>query len=268
MSFISRIKPPMWALTPGLVDPKWRWFWKDALSVLVFWEGGGPPYDLVRRKLATIVNTPIWSVNELGPAGETDATSDYWHLGDSSLILPTARCTMAFISEKTDATDRASSALGPVTTATNQRCGGHFPFSNGNYIFDFGGTANGASRVTIASPAFAGPRKIVLRGGSRGMAVWENGVELASHASAITRSATTTDLQINQGHGAGGDLAKYSMVGFFDAEWGDGQIEQWSADPFGAIRMMDEAGVVYALPAVGGVVVPIFDHHYRSMRAA
>ena len=48
----------------------------------------------------------------------------------------------------------------------------------------------------------------------------------------------------------------------------DTQILKFEANHYGPFRMRDEAGVVYALPAVGGVTLPIFDKHYRQMRAA
>ena len=43
MSFPSQIKPPMWAVTPGMVDPEWGWFWQRLVFGVILWEGQGNP---------------------------------------------------------------------------------------------------------------------------------------------------------------------------------------------------------------------------------
>lgn len=254
-------KPEQWGFDRGWAADGWEWFWKDALSVLVFWEGGGPPFDLVRRKFATINGTPIWSANALGLAGESEADLEFWDLGDSSLILPTDQITVACIIEKTDGAARNSSTFGPKDASAN-RCQGHLPFNDGNYYWDFGGTTSGTSRLVVSSPAVSGIRRMVLRAGSRGMALWQNGVELGSHTTATpARTATTNVLKVNAGEDDA-DRIKFSMIGFFDAQWSDGEVFKWTNDPFGPFRMVDEAA--FFVPAVGGLSIPVAMRSYRQ----
>lgn len=68
MSFPSLIKPPMWALSPGLVAPEWGWFWSAADFVLPLWERGGFSFPLGKKSTLlspSLLGSPVWENNQL-----------------------------------------------------------------------------------------------------------------------------------------------------------------------------------------------------------
>jgi len=240
---------------PALVAPEWGWFWDSAVWVVPFWEIGGQPRDLKRNTFPILTSHKVvggrqptlWSSGSLGAAGEADEITDHWLFLDgaeasAAIDYPLSNTTMAVIVEKTDGTDRNSGTFGANAAAMvgTERCSINLPWGDGNYYWDFGGFSSGTTRLIISSPSTTGIRRVVMRAGARGMAVWQDGVELGSHATANPgRTGLNADQTPALNHGADtddGDLAKYYFWGCFNSEWTDAQILQWSRDPFGPFR--------------------------------
>ena len=252
MMLFHNLKPPLWGFDRGLVAPEWWWYWRDALAVVPFWEKGGAPYDLVQKEFLGIAGSPIWSTSSIGVVGEADETGDVWSWPDDG-FLPTTRGTIAIVYEKTDATNRGSTLIGPVSVTASARFGGHLPWATGDYFFDFGGTGAG-KRLTVTPPTTQGVIKLILVAGPGGLQIWQNGVKIASNTTAASRVTASAPFSINSGHTVAGDLIKISVVGIFDAEWTESQCKQWSADPFGPLHM--EEDTPWLAPVVVSGFVP------------
>ncbi len=203
-------KPERWEFDRSSIDPEWDWFWDSALKVVPFWESSGAPLELVSGTYLTPVSAPIRSVNRMGMVGEAIGIGDHWHFG-SGAFVPLDSVTIALITEKTDATNRDSAAFGLIGAgAANERFDITLPWSDGNYYFDFGGTA-GINRLVVTAPPTAGIRRVVCRAGTRGLSVWQNASFLKNSPTAVTRSASSNNMGINRGNtGASsqGDLSK------------------------------------------------------------
>lgn len=81
MSFVSLMKPSMWAITPGLVPLEWQWFWGPNLQIAtVFWAGQGVPVNYVANPVAdaTIAGSKAW-----GQVG----TSQSWGAGTRGTVF-------------------------------------------------------------------------------------------------------------------------------------------------------------------------------------
>ena len=242
----SRIKPARWAISPGLVDPQWRWAWRGLKAAIVNWEGGGPPYDFVQRILLTkITSTGIWSPQARGLSLHHDAvTSDAsWDWNDEDFI-PTDRVTVLVHKHKDDATSRASSGFGVSNTSgnTTERCGAHIPWSDGTVYFDFGGTG-ASNRISIGSLTF-GDDIWVMRAGPQGMQIWQNGILRAENTSiSPTRVNSVNPFRLGSGNTTmpdspvSSDLAKFSLLLLWDYELNNDAIVVISRDPFGPFRL-------------------------------
>ena len=69
MSFISEIKPYPWLLESGLVDPNWRWAWRDLPLLVPLWEGGGDPFNLAGRRQSLAKDASAsWGGSRIGTA--------------------------------------------------------------------------------------------------------------------------------------------------------------------------------------------------------
>jgi len=106
--------------------------------------------------------------------------------------LPTTECTVIFGGTVTT-TGTGGDINTPNGTAAT-KLGGHFPFTDGKYYFDFGGNTAGTTRVnTAASVTRSSHDVIALTAGPRGMEIWQNGILLASNTATPTRTASTND---------------------------------------------------------------------------
>lgn len=73
----------------------------------------------------------------------------------------------------------------------NERCGAHFPYTDGTLYFDFGGADSGQTRIQVAGLTYAESDVFVLSVGPRGMEIWQNGKLRASNGSNPSRTANT-----------------------------------------------------------------------------
>ena len=74
----------------------------------------------------------------------------------------------------------------------------------------------------------------VLTAGASGSAIWQNGVKVASQATAIARTAGGGEVvNLNDNStGASGDLQEINFVQMIDGQWSDDLCRWWSAEPY------------------------------------
>lgn len=65
---MGAMKPPRWAVSPGLVTPEWRWAWNGLKHLWLFNEQGGHVYDHVggHPVLYTVTGNTFWSYGTRG----------------------------------------------------------------------------------------------------------------------------------------------------------------------------------------------------------
>lgn len=208
------------------------------LKALVVWnEGAGAPVELVRRSTLTLSGNPTWAANSDGTCGRANAVTDYWNLGPADNFLNEARATILAIHRKTDSTNRAAGHFGLNESAAGKRAGGHVPYSDGTVYWDFGGQSS-PNRLTASGLSFTGIQKWVFVAGTKGSAIYRNGLLVASSATAITRVGSAADYAINKGNGSpiDGDLMDWMMFAILDAEWGQGEVKAWTDDPYSMLQ--------------------------------
>lgn len=217
----------------------------DLLSLVLFNEGAGVPFDLAIQRACTLAGAPTWKSNTEGWCGSSPSTTAYYYL--TNVTFETApsnqkggnQVTICVIRRKTDTTLRVSSLFGLDTAVqTSQRCGAHVPFSDGVVYWDFGG-ATSPNRLTWSgyTPSTS-IEKWVFVAGSRGSAIYFNGLLKASQSTGIGRGASNSLFAIGGGNGLGNpgaaeaDLQEYVYFAMFDAQWNADQVAQWAANPY------------------------------------
>lgn len=154
---------------------------------------------------------------------------------DSSLVVPTARVTVLVSRRKVDTTARASALFAILSVNTDHWCQAHAPYSDSKMYWEFGGPVSGynwiGSPTTI--PVTTDGETFAFVAGQRGLAMYRNGVLIASNTTAAGRSATTAALYVANGSGGSnsrGDLVEHSFFAMLDAEWNAQQVEEWTAN--------------------------------------
>ncbi len=207
-------------------------------SLVAFNEGAGSPADLARPDRQALLATtgtvyPSWSANtEAGPGcGTTSDTTSYWNLGPNDLFVPANSVTVLLIMRKTDSTNRAAGHFGVDAAGVAQRCGVHCPFSDGTVYWDFGGQTS-PNRITATSLTVSGVNAWAFVAGTRGSAIYQNGILRNSQATAIARGSNTTNFVLNRANGSAGDFCDYLFFALLEAEWDLGMVQDWTSDPY------------------------------------
>jgi hypothetical protein len=148
--------------------------------------------------------------------------------------IPAARVTICLIRRKHDTTARTGTVYCVETFAQFERCQVHLPFSDGNVYWDFGGFSGGTTRLSVGGLSFSTtiPDRFVLTAGPSGMKIFQNGVKVASHATANPgRTVGTNRFGLGAG-GGNGDLHDYNYFAAYDDEWSDEMCRWWSMEPY------------------------------------
>jgi hypothetical protein len=244
-------KPAPWALDLAATERPDLW---QGAVVLPFWEGRQYPRRLGRlTPSAVAVNAGTegtdwnWTRKTGFGAGWTITTAGspqprLLAIGDDADIFSSlTRGTVLMVRVPADTTNRENGTWGNENPGgIGQRFSTNAPWSDGNIYFDFGGTSNGTTRVqwiggysksTTALDIFA------FRAGPRGMSIWYNGEQKASHGTAASRSRGGNFWLAGEAAlGTASDLHTYHFFALIDAEWTDQQIKDWSRDPFIMLR--------------------------------
>lgn len=231
-------------------------FARDAIVVVPFTDNVGAPTILLGggNKIGALVPpvlvpnasaTLSWVSNKEGLASRCATATGGWSFGSSllatapSLWVPTTAITIAYIRRKLDGTNRAA----PIFTGNNDGSWGGTsscvlltPYSDGTCYWDFGGNG-GANRITAAGLTFSQvvPERWIATAGPQGSALWQNGIKVASQATAISRVAESTTAQLNNSSVAGAasqDIADFNYFAVYATQWSDELCRWWSAEPY------------------------------------
>lgn len=176
-----------------------------------------------------------------GPRGEVrshTATTDRVDFGNSSW-LPTQGVTIILAYRKRDATVRVAAAFGINSTAAFY-CGAFLPYSDGKVYWDFGGTTENATRVSVAGLTVSSTQEDVwaFTTGPRGMEIWQNGVKVASNSANPSRSSTTASfmLGLHDSTFNTSDFADYGALLVLGEQVTAAEIRRLSLDPHAYFR--------------------------------
>lgn len=154
-----------------------------------------------------------------------------WFAADSRTILPTQEVTV-FLDYELISSSAAAFGINSVTN--NYWCGTLLPYSDGKIYWDFGGFAEGTTRLSVAGQTFE--RAIwVFTTGPRGMEIWKNGIKVASNAANPTRNALNAKWGLGQ-HGSAvnsGTFYNYGTV-LTHGQLSEGAIRMISRDFYGS----------------------------------
>ncbi len=240
----DRIKPGRWAISPGLIDPQWRWIWRKAVLAITIRPGDHlNEFDFALKEL---------SVTNGNPTKGTDA-----FLGGSSLICDGTDDAIEWSNGRIPDSYDDDISLGVVaqlaSTGTERRIVGTSAAVNGGWALSYlsneifvltkGGRTNVQSAITLPAnvPLFlaASYRK------SDGLTNFV--VKRLDTAALTTATATDTQIPIN-----GDGIFYLGGARVFSANMHDGpvsmgmivteyspmdQLIAWSIDPFGPFRM-------------------------------
>src|SRR5262245_56146189 len=160
--------------------------------------------------------------------------------------IPADKVTICFIRRKMDTTFRNPGFSFGITgtggaSAPASRCGTHLPFSDGGCYWDFGGFSS-PNRISVGGLTFSTPtshpERWVFVAGLHGMAMWQNGVKVASTTTANPGRTIdlARDFHINWIGGGGfsenGDVQEVNFFMALDDEWTDALCAWWSAEPY------------------------------------
>ena len=199
--------------------------------------GTGVTAGLHPASLAYNINTaPAWTSNRDGGALRLTTARSLQVLdsyaGTSGAWLPAADVTVCLVRRKVDTTLRNAATFGSGDPSDASRGGAFVPWGDGTVYFDFGGQS-GANRITVAGLSFstAIPERWIFHAGARGSAMWQNGVKVASQATAITRTPSASGFSINGGSTTG-DEQEFNYFAVYNTQWSDQLCQWWSAEPY------------------------------------
>jgi hypothetical protein len=173
--------------------------------------------------------------------------------GVSGLIFTsTSECTVFLIRQSADTTARASSLFG-YDNGSGDRVQSHAPYIDGNLYWDCGST-DGTHRISTSYTKSTNPEALVFVAGStKGREVWRNGAKIAGNTgiNGTFTAASVADVSVlgaASGSGLGSDSETVYLFGVVARAWSDGEILQWTANPYG----MFQSPRKWWLPAVAG----------------
>ena len=259
-----RVQPPF-----GAAEANYQHTLARGLNFAVLVHGTPKLQTIFRgQRRTTLINAvatgnPVLSGTRFGSrALRSPDTSTYWDCGvdGTHLTLPTTAVTVAVIRRKLDTTARASALFGTASAGATTRLGTHCPWSDGVVYWDFGGTS-GANRISYTWAATTTVERFVFVAGTRGSAIYLDGISKASQATGITRSSASEQFFLNAGQGSVSsrqDIVEYVAFFLFDAEWTQDQARQWTAEPYCFLQPIIRRR--YFVPAAGGATWPGWFH--------
>lgn len=147
------------------------------------------------------------------------------------------RVTIFVIRSKTDTTKNNCTQFGwRGNLQDTARMTAFAPFTDGNVYFEYGGIS-GINLLTWAGyTAATNVESWTFRAGKLGMAMWFQGIKVASQATAVTRAAALSANMNFQIFGSSNISSDKETIYFFalcNDELSDAAIQAWYADPYG-----------------------------------
>jgi hypothetical protein len=173
-----------------------------------------------------------WWIRNVSAAGATDP-------------IPAGRVTYAFIRIRGGTSNTNTLSFGTYGPGAGERAGGHVPYSDGVIYWDFG-TSSSPNRLTWSGySASTAIETWVFVAGSRGSAIYFNGLQKASQGTGISRTQSGEHVGMNSGNGVStSEPNNMLFFGIFNAEWTAADVAQWHADPYALIEQYDDNNMV------------------------
>ncbi len=229
------------------------------------------PFDIMRRDSMTLNGTPSWIATPYGIGmrfnfgdGNTSRSGQRINLGND-LLYGVSSFTIATLVKYTPGSVNHSNEdniLSAWAASTNRQV-----------LFRFDSSTSRIELFTFTSSQVGG--QFTGAGTNLEDSLWHivvaryNGALMELFVDGIKNSTTFSQTgAIGEGTGraygwcgeyiSGTDDGRFDMViGVISKRaWSDDDVARWSSDPFGLLRMVDEAGVVYAIGAVPQTITP------------
>ena len=265
------VKPQQWAFSPGLIAPEWRWFHRDALSILPLWDasiGTSDPYDIARKLFAQLtidaINHTTWTETEFGRAvfsthrnnSPTPGTLADGLDFSSNPISVSAGSDFTFIFH--GIIDSIFGNNGGFWRSGSSNFGPNFNIFNASQRRPWV-RWNGIDILKITSGQDFNLGTVVslvfrIKSGAS-VDFWVDGIE--KHSATHTQSTPSFSIYHVglQASGSEAVYCKYAMLGFWSRAWSDNEIVVWSRNPFGPFRMADDPPIWQVAAAGGGTVI-------------
>jgi hypothetical protein len=146
----------------------------------------------------------------------TNGTASAWTIPNSSNMLSTTEATVLIAGVQVGRSGAGGGSFGAATagTADSSSCGSYLPYSDGKVYWDFGGSTEGATRLSVAGLTFDETDVFVFTVGPRGMEIWQNGRRVASNAGTPTRTTTSNAWGLRGHYLANSDPFKCYAFGY------------------------------------------------------
>ena len=227
-----------------------------ALEFAGFWLPSIGTINLVNSERGTLNGSATIQPRAGGEAFRLNGTGNTVTLiPTSSTLLPTTQ-GVTFVFAGRVLTTVANGDWGILNSGApvGERCGCHFPFTDGTVYFDYGGATNGSTRVQVASLTFSESDVFVFSVGARGMEIWQNGILRASNAANPSRSASSSGWGLGGNNSDGASAspnAVWTGVGMTRRQLSSGICAQLSADLWGTAFVPDARRVYFGGAAAG-----------------
>ena len=223
----------------------------------------GSGHSLTHTKWGPALDATTTSAEWVAPFDGTSASAT------QAIRFPTTSCTIAVLRRSADTTLRNGAICGFLSNTANLRMGAQLPDSSGNARLDFGGST-GNNTLSVAGVGKTTEEEAwVLVMGTRGLAIFRNGVRLGAKTTAITRTASSIDFHINGGmtSSAGfGDVQAIALFLMVEQEWTPSQARDWSTAPFSVLEHPPLQRWVPVPVAAGGASNGgALYHHFRNL---
>lgn len=215
----------------------------------------GGPYNSVNDTPAALVaSAPAngWTRNAAGPAYSSlpsaislTGTAAF----QSNHMIPADRVTILMIMRLPSATI-SNGQLSGVGNGGTDVCKFFFPSWPNDLIFDFGG-ASGSNRLATTATFTTQVYYYAFVAGARGMAIYRNGVKLASQTTAVTRTLGGAFSLARSS-----DAAEFNFLAFLNAEWLPSQVAEWMADPYAMVRQTSRRRFLPGEVSAGAAFLP------------
>lgn len=253
------MKPSMWAVTPGLVDPKWRRLWAHAHLVIPIWEhGGGTIFNYGRHKTTLTLNSLPWQPSDFGIGVEQADDGDLITLSPVLSIAGWSEFT--FFCHYTFKTDGVGNpgfwrSLGGNTFNLLRSGNGPWIRWDGDELF---------LNTSWGSLGDVGTKSVGFSVGQTTQSAYLDGGQKVTRTGSVTWP-TGTNADIDQ-FGENGSTEHingiWGVIYVLDTQFTDNEHLDLALDPFGPITMADE------VPAIIGAAAVTPAEYYKMHRMA
>lgn len=144
--------------------------------------------------------------------------------------------TVLLIRRKTDTTVRNSRAFGISLAVDAALCSSHCPYTDSKIYWDFGGKSGNNRLISaVLNWATTPVQMFAFSAGPKGSAIWKDGVKVASHTNAISRTVAG-EMRLNDGDTTNGDLQEFYFFAISNVQWSDDMITWWFAEPYAMLH--------------------------------